>query len=81
MINAKAGRIENGIEICNTYVRPANDPFRYKLSGGRQRGCVSTCHDAHVRRNMRPGWAKPRFVLPKWITEARHAIKEASNAR
>jgi hypothetical protein len=71
-----ASRIENGKEICNTCIRPVNQPFRYKYSQGRERGCVSTCHDLYIRRNVNPSWmSRTRYTLPKWVTEARRAIK------
>jgi hypothetical protein len=76
----QASRIEDGIEICNTCVRPADKPYRYQHNG-EERGCVAPCHDVHVRRNTNPGWAKPRYVLPKWITACRKAIETRADAR
>jgi len=72
----KASRIENGVEICNTCVRPVDQPFRYKDSQGRERGCVSKCHDVHVRHNTKPNWMAPRYVMPKWITDCRRTIQQ-----
>lgn len=74
-MKVQASRIENGIEICNTCVRPASQPYRYAWKDG-ERGCVSECHDVHVRRNTKPNWMAPRYVLPKWITECRKAMRE-----
>ena len=70
----QSSRIENGQEICNTCGRPADKPYRYDYNG-HQRGCIASCHDKHIRRNTKPNWMAPRYVLPKWVTEARHAIK------
>lgn len=72
----QSSRIENGQEICNTCVRPTNSPFRYKTEKGEERGCIASCHDVHIRHNTNPNWVgKTHYVLPKWITAARHAIK------
>jgi hypothetical protein len=68
-----ASRIEDGIEICNTCVRPIDKPYCYAHNGG-VAGCVSRCHDEHVRKNTKPGWMAPRYVLPAWILEARRGI-------
>jgi hypothetical protein len=73
-IKVASSRIENGQEICNTCVCPVNAPYRYQTVNG-QRGCIASCHDVHIRRNANPGWmSKTRYVLPKWITEARSKI-------
>jgi len=72
----KSSRIENEQEICNTCIRPVSDPFRYKTHDGLVRGCVAECHDIHVRTNTKPSWMAPRYVLPKWITAARTAIRK-----
>lgn len=78
-MKSKASRIEHGIEICNTCVRPVDKPYRYTIidvRGHRQEcGCVSECHDVHVRQNTKPNWMAARYMLPKWVTEARAAIK------
>ena len=74
-MRVKASRIENGVEICNTCIRPVESPFRYKTWDGKTRGCVSECHDVHIRQNTKPNWMKPRYVLPKWVTECRSALK------
>ena len=73
-MKVQSSRIENGQEICNTCIRPVDRPYRYKDSQGNERGCVASCHDVHVRRNTKPNWMAPRYVLPKWITEARRNI-------
>ena len=74
-MRVQSSRIENGREICNTCVRPASQPYRYKDAQGNERGCVASCHDVHVRHNANPNWcARTRYVLPKWITAARRAI-------
>jgi hypothetical protein len=65
---------ESGLEICNICGREADKPYRYQTERG-ERGCVSECHDIHIRRNTNPEWAKSRYVLPKWVTECRKAIK------
>ena len=65
--------MEDGVEVCNACVRPASSPYRYSTAQG-ERGCVARCHDAHIRRNTKPGWMSPRYVLPKWVTEARRQI-------
>jgi len=70
----KSSRTEDEVEICNTCCRPAADPFRYQNSKGETRGCVASCHDAHVARNTKPNWMNPRMVLPTWITAARRAM-------
>jgi hypothetical protein len=71
----KSSRIEDGQEICNTCVRLVDKPYRYKTPSGETRGCVASCHDVHVRRNANPAWmSRKRYVLPKWITEARRNI-------
>jgi len=68
----KSSRIENGQEICNTCVRPVAEPYRYKNSNGKQRGCAATCHDIYVRHNTNPNWVeRTHYVLPKWITNCR----------
>ena len=73
-MKVQSSRIENGIEICNTCVRPVDKPYRYKTEDG-ERGCVASCHDVHIRRNTNPNWMnKTHYVLPKWITTARKAI-------
>ncbi len=66
--------------VCNTCVQPYDKPFRYPMHNGEIRGCVDRCHDKHVRRNTKPDWCKPRYVLPKWITIARAAIKLLSGS-
>lgn len=76
----QASRIEDGIEICNTCSCPVSKPYRYAWKG-EQRGCVSQCHDVHVRINTKPNWMPPRYVLPKWITAARKSIREFQAAR
>jgi hypothetical protein len=76
LVKVKSSRIENGQEICNTCIRPVNEPFRYKDSNNEIRGCVASCHDVHIRRNTNPTWVnKTHYVLPKWVTEARRNIK------
>ncbi len=60
--------------ICNTCVRPADSPFRYKTRSGETRGCIASCHDPYVAHNTRPNWMAARMVLPQWITRARRAI-------
>ena len=73
----KSSRIENGQEICNTCVRPVQTPYRYDVEGRHgkeQRGCVASCHDVFVCRSTKPNWMSPRYVLPKWITEARRKM-------
>lgn len=70
----KSSRMENGVEICNTCCRPADQPYRYKNSKGETRGCVASCHDKHVATNTRPNWREARMVLPRWITDARRAM-------
>ena len=80
-IRVKSSRIENGVEFCNTCCRQAATPFRYKDSWGRERGCVASCHDAHVARTTKPKWMAPRMVLPKWITDARRAMPMFERAK
>lgn len=70
----KSSRIEDGVEICNTCCNHVDNPFRYENSNGDTRGCVASCHDTYVARNTRPGWVKPRMVLPAWITAARRLM-------
>lgn len=74
MNTRKPSRVENGVEVCNTCVHPADSPYRYETAKG-ERGCISKCHDVHVRHNTKPNWMSPRYVMPKWILEARKAIK------
>jgi hypothetical protein len=70
-----SSRIENGQEVCNTCVRPADNPYRYRTADG-ARGCIASCHDVHVRYSTDAGWVtKKRYRLPKWITEARRKIE------
>ncbi len=68
---------EDGKQVCNICGKPVEDPFRYKLEDGSQRGCISTCHDKFVARNYAPGWAKPKMRLPAWITAARRSMRQA----
>jgi hypothetical protein len=81
-MKVKASRIENGIEICNTCVLPADTPYRYtyinQFGKPETRGCVSECHDVHVRTNTKPNWMAPRYAMPKWITDCRRAMRKAS---
>ncbi len=48
----KASRIENGVEICNTCVKPVNQPFRSSVRDGLyykvDAGCVSKAHNGHI---------------------------------
>lgn len=76
MLVRQSSRIENGQEICNTCVRPVENPFRYRTHDGLERGCVAECHDVYVRHNTKPNWMAPRYVLPKWITECRAALRK-----
>ena len=74
MAKVASSRIENGIEICNTCVRPVGSPYRYQTANG-QRGCIASCHDINVRYSTDANWVtKKRYRLPKWITEARGKI-------
>ncbi len=73
-LKVQSSRTENGVEICNTCCRPADQPFRYKTSKGETRGCVASCHDKHVAVNTKPNWMAPRMVLPTWITAARRGM-------
>lgn len=68
-----SSRIENGREVCNTCGHDASNPYRYRTERG-ERGCIASCHDVHVRHNTKPNWMAPRYLLPKWITEARRKI-------
>lgn len=73
-IKCKSSRMQDGEEICNTCVQPADKPYRYKTDKG-ERGCIATCHDKHIRVNANPNWVtRTRYILPKWITEARSKI-------
>ena len=66
--------MENGIEICNTCVRPIDKPYRYNTNDG-ERGCIASCHDTHVRYSKDADWVtNKRYRLPKWITVARNKI-------
>ena len=66
--------MENGIEICNTCVRPIDKPYRYNTNDGK-RGCIASCHDTHVRYSKDADWVtRKRYRLPKWITAARNKI-------
>jgi hypothetical protein len=73
-LKVASSRIEDGREICNTCIRPVETPYRYRTPSGETRGCIASCHDRHVRRNTKPDWIKARYVLPKWITEARNKV-------
>jgi len=75
-LQIKSSRIENGLEICNICGREASKPFRYQNNMGQTRGCISQCHDTHIRVNTKPNWMAPRYVLPRWVTEARRTIKK-----
>lgn len=69
-----SSRMENGQEICNTCICPVSKPFRYATVKGK-RGCIATCHDAHVRYSTDADWvSKKRYRLPKWITAARASL-------
>jgi hypothetical protein len=74
-MKVQAAHLENGVMICNICGNPANNPYRYQTPKG-DRGCVSECHDVYVRINTKPDWMPARYVLPKWITDCRRAIRE-----
>lgn len=75
----QSSRVENGVEVCNTCVRPADKPYRYTYTDSYGKpitqGCIASCHDKHVRYSNDADWvSKKRYRLPKWITEARAKI-------